>query len=82
MAILIHCIPRFPLHAFFRFGRFGTYPDEPIRIINGAVIEPVEYIKYMEARKAKIIAQIDTELNMIKSMIAEYKQKEHDGIYF
>lgn len=65
----------------FRFGRFGTYPDEPIRIINGAVIEPVEYIKYMEARKAKIIAQIDTELNMIKSMIAEYKQKEHDNTY-
>jgi hypothetical protein len=65
-----------------RLFSFGPYLDGPIKVINGAVIEPDEYIKFMEARRAKIIAQMDTDLNAIKSMIAEYKQHEHDLNHF
>lgn len=65
-----------------RLFSFGHYPDGPIKVIDGAVIEPDEYIKFMEARRAKIIAQIDTDLIAIKSLIAEYKQHEHDINHF
>ena len=65
-----------------RLFSFGHYPDGPIKVIDGAVMEPDEYIKFMEARRAEIIAQMDTDLDAIKSLIAEYKQKEHDGIHF
>lgn len=65
-----------------RLFSFGPYLDGPIEVIDGAVIEPDEYIKFMEARRAKIIAQMDTDLNAIKSMIAEYKQHEHDLNHF
>lgn len=61
---------------------FVNYMTWPIKVINGAVIEPDEYIKFMEARRAKIIAQMDSDLNAIKSMIAEYKQHEHDLNHF
>lgn len=65
-----------------RLFSFGHYRDGPIEVIDGVVIEPDEYIKFMEARRAKIIAQMDSDLNMIKSMIAEYNQKEHDLNHF
>ena len=61
---------------------FVNYMTWPIKVINGAVIEPDEYIKFMEARRAKIIAQMDSDLNAIKSMIAEYKRHEHDLNHF
>lgn len=65
-----------------RLFSFGPYLDGPIKVINGAVIEPDKYIKFMESRRAKIIAQMDSDLNAIKSMIAEYKQHEHDLNHF
>lgn len=65
-----------------RLFSFGPYLDGPIKVIEGAVIEPDEYIKFMETRRANIIAQLDTDLNSIKSRIAEYKQKEHDINHF
>ena len=61
---------------------FSHYLDGPIKVIDGAVIEPDEYIKFMETRRTKIIAQIDTDMNAIKSMIAEYKKHEHDLNHF
>ena len=65
-----------------RLFTFGHYLDGPIEVIDGAVIEPDEYIKFMETRRAKIIAQMDTDMNAIKSLIAEYKQHEHDINHF
>lgn len=65
-----------------RLFTFGHYLDGPIQVIDGAVIEPDEYIKFMEARRTKIIAQMDTDMNAIKSVIAEYKQHEHDINHF
>ena len=61
---------------------FVNYMTWPIKVINGAVIEPDEYIKFMESRRAKIIARVDSDLNAIKSMITEYKQHEHDLNHF
>lgn len=65
-----------------RLFSFGPYLDGPIKVIDGAVIEPDEYIKFMEDRRAKIIAQLDSDLKAIKSMIAENKQHEHDLNHF
>lgn len=65
-----------------RLFSFGHYLDGTIKVVDGAVIEPDEYIKFMETRKAKIIAQLDSDLNTVKSMIAEFKQKEHDTNHF
>lgn len=61
---------------------FVNYMTWPIKVIDGAVIEPDEYIKFMENRRAKIIARVDTDMNAIKSVIAEYKQHEHDINHF